>query len=110
MQYPGLAPATTYRLTLSGQSIRDLATQPLDQLPSTPAPDSFTMTFRTPPAATTNLPITGNWTGTAISGNHLYALDQAPNDNYLEIYDISIPLQPKRRARRTCSAPRAGWS
>jgi len=100
LAYPGLLPSSTYRLTLSGPSIRDLATQPLDQLPSTPAADSFTMTFRTPPSATAPFsPPLVNGRGCAINGNQLYALDQAPNDNFLLVYDISAPLQPKLLSR-----------
>ncbi len=96
LAYPGLLPAATYRLTLSGQSIRDLAGQPLNQLPSASVPASFTMTFRTPPSATATLsPPLANGRGCAINGNFLYALDQAPTDNYLDVYDISTPLKPR---------------
>lgn len=94
LQYPGLTPNSTYKLTLSSQSIFDLAKQPFDQLPSTPTPDSFTMTFRTPPAQTATLPGLVNGKGSVISGNRLYAIDQAPQDNYLNVYDISVPLKP----------------
>jgi hypothetical protein len=77
-----------------------LAAQPLDQLPSTPAPDSFSMTFRTPPQATATLsPPLVNGRACAINGNTLYALDQTAQDNFLVIYDISSPLQTKLLSR-----------
>lgn len=95
VQYPGLTPNTTYQLTLTSQSIQDLAGQPFDQKPSTPTSDSFTMTFRTPPAQTAALPGLLNGKGSVISGDRLYTLDQAPQDNYLDVYDISVPLKPK---------------
>ncbi len=107
IQYPGLPPDGTFRLTLSGQSIRDLAAQPLDQLPVTPDPDSFTMTFRTPPAAQVDIPGLADGRGAVISGNRLYALDHAPQNSHLNVYDISIPLQPVLLSRtRLIGQPR----
>jgi RHS repeat-associated protein len=99
IKYPGLSPGTTYQLSLSGQSIMDLGGKPLDQLPSTPAADHFTTVFRTPPSATANLPGMVNGRGCVISGNNLYVIDQAPQDNYLLVYDITSPLQPKLLSR-----------
>lgn len=94
LQYPGLPAGTTFQLTLSGQSIRDLAAQPLNQLPSSTTPVSFTTTFRTAPAATSVLPQFFNGRGAVISGTWLYALDQSPQGNFLDSYDITWPLQP----------------
>jgi RHS repeat-associated protein len=99
VQYPGLLPNQTHVLTLSGPSIRDLGGKPLDQRPSTSQPDSFSMTFRTPSQSSTNLAGLVNGRGAVISDNFLYALDQAPQGNYLLIYDISTPLVPKLRSR-----------
>ncbi|MBK8001599.1 MAG: Ig-like domain-containing protein [Verrucomicrobia bacterium] len=97
LQFPGLSRGQTYSLTLSGQSVRDLATppQPLDQQPSTPAAESFSLNFRTPPAATA--PVTGvaDGRGAVVKGNRLYVLDQKPQNSSLKIYDISIPQQPR---------------
>ncbi len=95
LQYPGLEPGQTYTLTLSGQSVHDLAGKPLDQRPSTPAADSFSMTFRTTPVVVTDLPALGNGRGSVISGNRLYVLDQSSQGNFLTAYDISDPSQPQ---------------
>ncbi len=96
LTFPGLLPSTTYRLTLSGPTIRDLATKPLDQRPSTPAADSFTTTFRTPAQASAALPQPlGGGRGAVISGTQLYLLDQSSKGNFLDAYDISTPLKPK---------------
>ena len=95
LQYPGLEPNKTYRLTLSGASIMDLGGKPLDQRPSTLVADSFAMTFRSAPVVVADLPGIANGKGAVISGNRLYALDQAPQGNYLVAYDISIPSAPK---------------
>lgn len=96
LQFPGLARGQAYTLTLSGRSIRDLASppQPLDQWPSTPSAESFSLNFRTPPVATTTVGGVVDGRGAVISGNRLYVLDQKPQDNSLKIYDISTPLQP----------------
>lgn len=95
LQYPGLAPSQVYTLTLTGESIRDLGGKPLDQIPSTPLPDSFTTTFRTDTNVTAVIPGITSGRGCVISGTRLYALDQASaNANYLDIYDISNPLKP----------------
>lgn len=99
LQYPGLPPATTYQLTLTGRSIQDLAAQPLNQLPSSKTPVSFTTTFRTTTNAIVSLPQLVNGRGTVISGTQLYALDQGPQGNYLDSYDISYPLQPRLESR-----------
>ncbi|HSH16715.1 MAG TPA: Ig-like domain-containing protein, partial [Verrucomicrobiae bacterium] len=100
LQYPGLAPDGSYRLTLSGESIRDLAGQALDQRPSTPDEfESFSMTLRTPPANTAELPGLADGRGTVISGNRLYALDHAPQNSHLNVYDIKVPLQPELLSR-----------
>jgi RHS repeat-associated protein len=99
IQYPGLPPGETYVLTLSGQSIFDLGGKPLNQQPSSAQPVSFSLTFRTPPEATAPLPGLVNGVGSAICDNFLYALDQAPQGNYLNIYDISVPLAPKLLSR-----------
>lgn len=99
LKYPGLSPGTSYQLSLSGLSIVDLAGKPLDQLPSTASADSFTTVFRTRPQATANLPGMVNGRGCAISGNALYVIDQAPQDNYLLVYDITSPLKPKLLSR-----------
>ena len=95
LQFPGLVPGKAYTLTLTGQSIRDLATQPLDQRPSTPEADSFTLNFRAPAATSASLGGLANGRGSAISGNRLYLLDQTAQDNLLKIYDISVPLRPR---------------
>ena len=99
LQLPGLEPNGHYRVTLTGQSIRDLAGQPLDQRPTTTVPDSFSMIFRAPPVVIGNLPNLENGRGTVISGKHLYALDQGSKGNYLVSYDISLPSTPKFLAR-----------
>ncbi len=99
LRYPGLSPGATYRLTLSGQSIRDLAGQPLDQRPSTTDQDSFTMTFRTAPAAEAALAGVANGRGAAISGPRLYVLDQSAQGSFLVTYDISSPLDAHQMGR-----------
>ena len=99
LQYPGLLPDSTFRLTLSGASIRDLAGQPLDQRPTTPEADSFSMTLRTPPSPTANLPGLDSGRGAVIRGDRLYALDFAAQGSHLNIYDVSIPLQPRLLSR-----------
>ncbi len=99
LQYPGLQPGETYRLTLSDESVRDLAGKALDQRPSTPEPDSFTTTFRTPPPATAALEGLVNGRGAAIGGSVLYVLDGSAQGNYLLAYDISTPLQPNLLSR-----------
>lgn len=117
LRYLGLQAGGTYRLTLSGQSIRDLANQPLDQRPSTPEADSFSMTFRTAPAAEATLPAVVNGRGSGISGNRLYVLDQTPQGSFLNTYDISSPLKPfsigqfrlKGTARDLVVIPRFGY-
>jgi len=107
LQYPGLTANESYRLTISGQSVRDLAAQPLDQLPATSDADSFTMTFRTPAAAEAELPGVADGRGAVISGNRLYALDHDPQNSHLNAYDISIPLQPRLLSRtRLIGQPR----
>lgn len=97
LRFPGLSRGQTYSLTLSGQSVRDLANppQPLDQQPSTPAAESFSLNFRTPPAATATVGGVADGRGSFINGNRLYVLDQKPQNNSLKIYDISIPQQPR---------------
>jgi len=95
LQFPGLQGGWTYTLTLSGQSIRDLAGQPLNQVPSGTTPVSFMTTFRTATTSTAPLTDLDNGRGVVISGTHLYALDQGPEGNWLEAYDISTPLQPQ---------------
>lgn len=97
LQFPGLSRGQTYSLTLSGQSIRDLANppQPLDQQPSTPAAESFSLNFRTPPAVTATVGGVADGRGSVINGNRLYVLDQKPQSHSLKIYDISIPQQPR---------------
>ena len=105
LEYPGLQANQSYALTLSGQSIRDLAVppHPLDQVPSTPQAESFTLHFRTPPSASATLPgfVTGSdaCRGSAIVRNRLYVLDQNSQDNYLLTYDITTPLQPQLLSR-----------
>jgi len=94
LQYFGLPASGTYQLTLNGQSIRDLANQPLDQNPSTTAPDSFSTTFRTIAPVTTKLSTVANGKGAVISGTHLFVIDQAPSGNYLDSFDITQPLNP----------------
>lgn len=95
LQLPGLEPNGEYRVTLTGQGVRDLAGQPMDQRPTTAAPDSFSMLFRAPPVLIGNLPNLENGRGAVISGKHLYALDQSGQGNYLVTYDISIPSTPR---------------
>ena len=97
LQFPGLSRGQTYSLTLSGLSIRDLANppQPLDQQPSTPAAESFSLNFRTPPTTTATVGGVADGRGSVINGNSLYVLDQKPQNSSLKIYDISIPLQPR---------------
>jgi len=117
LRYLGLQSGGTYRLTLSGQSIRDLANQPLDQRPSTTEADSYSMTFRTAPAAETTLPAVVNGRGSGISGMRLYVLDQTPQGSFLNTYDISSPLKPfsigqfrlKGTARDLVVLPRFGY-
>lgn len=94
LEYPGLQANSSYALTLSGQSIRDLAAHPLNQVPSSTTAVSFTTTFRTPPTSTATLPDLANGRGAVISGTELYAIDQAPSGNYLDAYDISDPTSP----------------
>ena len=95
LQYLGLPAGGTYQLTLSGQSIRDLARQPLSQNPSSPTPTSFSTTFRTISPVTTTLTAVANGKGAVISGTHLFIIDQAsPTANYLDSFDITQPLNP----------------
>jgi RHS repeat-associated protein len=95
VQYPGLAGGWTYTLTLTGQYIRDLAGHPLNQVPSSSTPVSFTTSFRTIPTPTAPLPYLVNGRGAVISGTQLYAIDQAPQGNFLRAYDISTPSNPQ---------------
>lgn len=107
LRYAGLEPNQSYRLTLTGASIRDLGGKPLDQRPSTTADDSFTMTFRTPPVVTADIPGLANGRGAVIRGDRLYVLDQAQPENSLVAYDISNPGKPKFLSRtRLLGAPR----
>lgn len=107
LQYPGLTPDSTFRLTLSGQSIRDLGGKPLDQLPSTTNADSFTMTIRTAPAATAVLPGMTDGRGAVIEGDRLYALDYSSVSSFLNVYDVSVPLRPRLLSRtRLAGQPR----
>ncbi len=98
IQYPGLPPGANYHLTLSGQSIRDLAGHPLNEQPGISTPVSFTTTFRTARRATEPIPLangsSGNGRGAVISGNQLYVLDQGPKQSYLEAFDITSPAKP----------------
>jgi len=93
VHYTGLRPESEYTLTLSGQSIRDLSGNGLDQKPSSPELDNFTVTFKTPPVARTPLAGLVNGRGAAIHGSRLYVLDQAEQD-WLLTYDISTPSHP----------------
>ena len=94
-QFPGLTlPGTTYQLTLTGQSVQDLAGHPLDQIPSTQAADSYTMLFRTPPSVITPLVDVENGRGSVISGTQMYVIDEASDGNFLYAYDISNPSVP----------------
>jgi RHS repeat-associated protein len=100
LEYPGLLANQSYALTLSGLSIRDLAVppHPLNQVPSSPQAQSFTLNFRTPPSASIALPDFATGTdagrGSAIVRNRLYVLDQGSEDNDLLTYDITTPLHP----------------
>jgi RHS repeat-associated protein len=94
LEYLGLPPGGTYQLTLTGQSIRDLAGQPLSQNPNSTTPTSFSTTFRTIAPVTTTLSAVANGKGAVISGTHLFVLDQAPSGNYLDSFDITQPLNP----------------
>lgn len=106
IEYAGLLPDTEYSLTLSGESIRDLNGNPLDQRPSTTVADSFTLHFRTTPAARINVREVVNGRGSAIQGSRLYVLDQA-EQNLLRTYDISNPSDPTLLSSvRVVGAPR----
>ncbi len=96
LEFPGLPPSTTFQLTLTSQSIQDLAGNPLNQQPSAKTPVSFSTTFRTIANAVATVPFgtLANGRGVAISGTKMYALDQAPQGNYLDSFDITDPLQP----------------
>lgn len=93
LTYAGLQPDTEYTLTVSGESVRDLNGNALDQRPSTEVPDAFTLGFRTPPLVHAELPGMINGAGSAIHGARLYALDNAATP-YLRIYDIANPSDP----------------
>lgn len=93
LTYAGLQPDTEYTLTVSGESVRDLNGNALDQRPSTEVPDAFTLSFRTPPLVHAELPGMINGAGSAIHGARLYALDNAAIP-YLRIYDIANPSDP----------------
>src|SRR5690606_35845036 len=104
--YSGLLPDTDYSLTVSGDSVRDLSGNPLDQRPSTTAPDAFNLNFRTPPVARYSLPGLVNGTGSAIHGARLYALDNT-TPPMLRTYDISNPTKPQLLgSARVVGAPR----
>ncbi len=94
IRFPGAQPGSTYSLTLTGTSIRDLAAQPLNQAPNSQTPVNFTTTFRTPTQAIGKLPSVENGRGSVILGTNLYVLDQGSVGNYLDVYDISAPTQP----------------
>ena len=98
IEYPGLPPGGSYQLTLTGQSIQDLAGQPLNQSPGISTPVSFTTVFRTTPVTTQAIPLangtSGLGRGAVISGTQLYVLDQGSQNSYLESFDISVPDQP----------------
>ncbi|MBX3733953.1 MAG: Ig-like domain-containing protein [Verrucomicrobiae bacterium] len=94
IQYAGLEPAREYTLNLTGQAVRDLAGQPLDQRPSTPEPDGFRLVFQTAPVRIRNLPGLVNGRGTVIRGETLYAIDSGGAYPALRTYDIRDPGQP----------------
>ncbi len=97
---------SSYTLTLSGLSIRDLNGHALDQNPTTLIPDSFTLNFRTPPVLWAALTQVTSGRGSVISGSHLYVLDQGKY-NYLDTYDISVPSKPVLQSQvQLLGAPR----
>jgi RHS repeat-associated protein len=93
LQYAGLLPDTDYTLTVSGASVMDLSGNSLDQRPSTPEPDSFSLTFRTQPIARYTLPRMVNGSGSVIHGALLYAMDNT-TPPMLRTYDVSKPNEP----------------
>ncbi|MBL9167132.1 MAG: Ig-like domain-containing protein [Verrucomicrobiales bacterium] len=107
LKYPSLPSDQTYQLTLSARSIRDLAQQPMDQVPSTPQPDSFTTSVRTPPSATAPLLNLDNAKGSVMRAGFLYVIDQESAANSLKIFNVRNPLHPSlERELRLPGAPR----
>lgn len=94
IDYAGLVPDSEYALTLTGDSIRDMKGNPLDQRPSTREADSFTVNFRTAPAVRIALPGVVNGRGSAMNGSFLYVIDAA-DQNLLRTFDVSNPNSPK---------------
>ncbi|MCW5559050.1 MAG: hypothetical protein KIT22_14625, partial [Verrucomicrobiae bacterium] len=94
LHFQGLEPDEPYTLTVSGVSVRDLAGQSLDQRPSTPDPDSFTLHFRTMPAPEGPLSGLSNGRGSVISGQWLYVADQSSQGNFLRVYSLRDPAAP----------------
>jgi len=106
LQYAGLDPENSYTLSVSGLSVRDLNDKPLDQRPSTPALDSFSIRFTAAPIPTTAIPGIQNGRGSAISGNRLYALEMTtPSVSYLVVYDITNPGTPIELSRTSLFGP-----
>ncbi|MFO1460688.1 MAG: Ig-like domain-containing protein [Verrucomicrobiota bacterium] len=99
LQFSGLNPGQNYNVTVSGLSVRDLNGRPLDQRPSTPGADNFTMRFTAQTVLTTTLPGIQNGRGAAISGNRLYALEMTSAVSYLVVYDITNPALPTELGR-----------
>jgi RHS repeat-associated protein len=90
----GLEPDSEYTLTMTGQSVRDLAGQPLDQKPGTPELDSFRLRFRSAPVRVSQLSSVMNGRGAVIRGENLYVIDFDQQGNWLRTYDIRNPELP----------------
>lgn len=94
--YANLPAGNQFTLTLSGLTVRDLAGHPLDQIPSTPAADSFSTVFNTVSNVVTAIGTINNGGGAAISGDFLYTIDSTSPQGYLDAYNVSVPSQPVR--------------
>lgn len=100
LQYLDLQPDTAYTLTLATY-IRDLAGNVLDQDPTLPGQQAFSMTFRTAPFVAGNLPDVDAERGVAalVKGKYAFVLERGKPvtaNGKLSVFDLSVPAAPVR--------------
>ena len=76
IQFPTMAEGVDYTLTLNS-NIRDLANNPYDFDPRTPAPDSFSFGFKTEVLTRVDLSSLGSGSGVAANATHLFAITRS---------------------------------
>jgi RHS repeat-associated protein len=108
--YPLLAAGSNYTLSVHG--IKDLAGHLLDQDPTVPGAQGFTLNFALAPFGVGNLTDTAAGTlnqviaaGTLIRGNYAYVLERRGTQNgRLAVFDLSTPSAPALVGATTCPA------